>query len=170
MQQMEYSQISKSCRSQRNPARNTKADKDFVKNFDFKHIKLPVKIRDIHKIEKKNSICISIFGYESKENHSIYVSKKCCEEKHVDLLLIKEEEKRHYVLIEDFNTFMYDHSLHRGRKHCCRYFLHAFITEGTLKLHIKDCFKINDKQRIIIPKKGENVALKNYERKIRSPL
>ena len=39
-------------------------------------------------------------------------------------------------------------------------------TEEILKRHIKDCFKINDKQRIIRPKKGEYVKLKNYERKI----
>ena len=35
------------------PARVTKADKDFTKKPDFKDIKFPVKIRDIHKIEKK---------------------------------------------------------------------------------------------------------------------
>ena len=39
-----------------------------------------------------------------------------------------------------------------------------------MKCHIKDCFKINDKQRIKIPKQGEYVTLKNYERKIKSPL
>ena len=49
---------------------------------------------------------------------------------------------------------MYAHSLHRGRKHCCRYCLHAFITEEILKSHIKDCFKINCKQTIKMPKKG----------------
>ena len=58
------------------PARITKADKDFAKRLDFKDIKFPV-IRDIHKIEKKNSIDISVFGYENKEKHPIYVSKKC---------------------------------------------------------------------------------------------
>ena len=31
----------------------TKADKDFAKRRDFKDIKLPVKIRNIHKSEKK---------------------------------------------------------------------------------------------------------------------
>ena len=41
--------------------------------------------------------------------------KKCCEEKHFDLLLIGEEEKRHYVLAKDFNRFMSDHTLHRGK-------------------------------------------------------
>ena len=38
---------------------------------------------------------------------------------HVDLLLIGEEGKRHYVLLKDFNTFMYDHTLHRRREHFC---------------------------------------------------
>ena len=129
-------------------ARITKADKGFAKKFDFKDSKFTVEIRDIHKIEKKNSIRISVFGHENKETDPIYVSKRGYEEKHVDLLLIGEEGKRHYVLITDFNTFMYDH---------------------TLKCEIKDCFKINGKERITTPKKGEYVKLKNYERKIKSP-
>ena len=65
-------------------ARITKADKDFATTLDFKDINFPVKIRDIHKIEKKNSIGISVFDFENEEKYPIYVSK-CCEEKHVDL-------------------------------------------------------------------------------------
>ena len=38
----------------------------------------------------------------------------------------------------------------------------------TLKIHIKECFKINGKQRIIMPKKGEYFKLKTSERKIKS--
>ena len=34
----------------RNPAGITKADKEFAKKLDFKDIKFPAKIRDIHKI------------------------------------------------------------------------------------------------------------------------
>ena len=41
------------------------------------------------------------------------MSKKCFEEKHVDLLLIGDEGKRHYALIKDFSTLMYDLTLHR---------------------------------------------------------
>ena len=58
-----------------------------------------------------------------KEKHPNYVSKKCCDKKHVDLLLLGEEGKRHYVFIKDFNTFIYDHTLHHGRKHFCCYCL-----------------------------------------------
>ena len=39
--------------SDHNPARITIADKDFLKSLDFKDMKFPIKIRDIHKIEKK---------------------------------------------------------------------------------------------------------------------
>ena len=48
---------------------------------------------------------------------------------------------------------MYNHSLHCGRKHFYRYCLHAFITGEILKHHVKDCFKINGKQRMLMPKK-----------------
>ena len=47
--------------------------KNLLKSLIFKNMKFPVKIRDILKIEKKNSIGISIFGYENKEKHPIYV-------------------------------------------------------------------------------------------------
>ena len=32
--------------------------------------------------------------------------------KYLDLLLIKEKRKIHYVLTKDLNTFMYNHNLH----------------------------------------------------------
>ena len=60
---------------------------------------------------------------------------------------------------------MYDHSLHRGRKHFCRYCLEAFSTEEILKSRIKDCFKINGKQRIIMPKEGNLLNLKIMKEK-----
>ena len=36
------------------------------------------------------------------------------------LLLLEKKDKKHYALLKDFNTFMYDHSFHRERKHFCR--------------------------------------------------
>ena len=74
------------------PARIPKDNKDFAKTLDFKDINFPVKIRDIHKNKSKNSIGISVFGYENKEKYPIYLSTKCCEERHVDLLLIVDRE------------------------------------------------------------------------------
>ena len=55
------------------------------------------------------------------------------------------------------------------KKHSYRYCLQTFNTEKILKLHINDCFKINSKQIIQMPKEGEYVKFKNYERKVKSP-
>ena len=49
-----------------------------------------------------------------------------------------------------------------GGKHFCRYCLHLFITEEILKREIIGTFRINGKQRIIMPKEGEYVKLRNY--------
>ena len=72
--------------------------------------------------------------------------KLFCEEKYIDLLLIGKDWKIHYVLNKDFDSFMYDHTFFR-------YCFHAFSAEEILKSHIVDCFKINNKQRIVTPKK-----------------
>ena len=42
------------------PARIAKAGKHFAKTLDFKDIKFPVKIRDIHKIGKKKRILLAL--------------------------------------------------------------------------------------------------------------
>ena len=49
----------------------TKVDKGFTKLFDSKNKTFPVRIRDIFKIEEKNSITISVFGYENKEEYPV---------------------------------------------------------------------------------------------------
>ena len=72
---MVFSQILTS--TDHNLRRIKKSDKDFSKNVhEVKHPeKFPVKTRDIHEIEKKNSIDISVFGYENKGKYPICASK-----------------------------------------------------------------------------------------------
>ena len=64
------------------------------------------------------------------------------------------------------NIFIYDHTLHRERKHFFRHCLQAFRAKEILKRHFKDCFKVKGKQKIIMLKKGENLESKNHERKM----
>ena len=120
-------------------------------------------------MKKNYSIRISVFDCENKEKHPIYVPKKCCEEKHIDLLLIGEAGMSRHVLVKVFDVFMYDHTLlHGGGKHSCHYCVQPFSTEEISKRHIKDCFKTNGMQMVIIPKNDKYVKFKNYERKIKS--
>ena len=156
-----------------NPWILQKLTKILQRNLIIKDIKFPVKTRGIHKIKKKkkknNYIGISVFFYENNEKHPVYASKTCWEERYVDLSLIGEESKIHYAYIKDINTFMYDHTLHHEGKHFWCYCLQAFSTEEMLKCHINDCFEINGKQRIKVPKEDGYVIFKHFKRKIRSP-
>ena len=70
-----------------------------------------------------------------RRNIQSMYQKNFCEDKHVDLVLMEEGGKKHYALTKSFNTFMYDYTQHRGRKHFCRYCLQAFRTAEVLKCH-----------------------------------
>ena len=89
--------------------------------------------------------------------------------KHVDLLLIGEKGKRQYVLIKDFNRFLYNYTWYLGRKQFCHYCLQDFSTQEILNCHIKDFFKTNGKNKDYNAWKGEYIKFKNYEWKIESP-
>ena len=43
---------------------------------------------------------------------------------------------------------MYDHILHRGRKHFFHYCIKAFSTEEILKIHINYCFKLTENREV----------------------
>ena len=69
-----------------------------ITKADFKDIKFWVKIWDIHKIEKKNSISISVIGYENKRKTSNLRIKKC-----LQAFIIEEILKRHIKNSFDIN-------------------------------------------------------------------
>ena len=48
-----------------------KDKKNFAKELNFKYIKLLVKLRDIHKIDKNDCIDSNVFSYEKKRKHPI---------------------------------------------------------------------------------------------------
>ena len=52
----------------RNPARITKADKDFAKELDFKDIQFPFKVRDINKIGKKIPLVLVFLVLKIRKN------------------------------------------------------------------------------------------------------
>ena len=85
------------------PERITKADKKKnIHDLNYEGIKFPVSKRDYCKIEKKNNVCINVFTYGNNLTYPVHVSdqkfKNC-----MDLLLISNENKSHYVYIKDFN-------------------------------------------------------------------
>ena len=141
---------------EKDPQRIKKSDKEFIEKLDYSGIEFPITIKQINKIEKKNSIRINVFGYEEKQPYPIYISDEKYED-HMELLLITKDENKHYVLIKDFNKFMYQQTKHKERKHFCMHCLQCFSSERVLNNHKENCIITNGKQAINMPKKGENI-------------
>ena len=138
------------------PQRIKKTDKQYVEKLDYSNIEFPVNVQHYNKIEKQNSININVFGYENKEPYPIYVSKEKYED-HMELLLVTENENKHYVLIKDFNKFMYNQTKHKERKHFCMYCLQCFSSDRVLNNHKDICIQVNGEQAIKMPDKDNNI-------------
>ena len=138
------------------PQRIKKTDKQYVGKLDYSNIEFPVSVKHYNKIEKQNSININVFGYENKQPYPIYVSKEKYED-HLELLLVTEKENKHYVLIKDFNRFMYNQTKHEHRKHFCMHCLQCFSSERVLNDHKDICIQVNGTQAIKMPNKDNNI-------------
>ena len=153
---------------EKDPQRIKKTDKQYIEKLDYSSIKFPVTVKQINKIEKQNNICINLFGYEEKQKFPIYISKEKYQD-HMELLLITEGENKHYVLIKDFNKFMFSQTKHEHKKYFCMYCLQCFSREDVLTEHKNNCLSINGKQAIKMPEKGEQVFFKNHQKQLPVP-
>ena len=152
----------------KDPQRIKKTDKQYIEKLDYSSIKFPVTVKHINKIEKQNNISINLFGYEEKQKFPIYISKEKYQD-HMELLLITEDEKKHYVLIKDFNKFMFNQTKHEHRKYFCMNCLQCFSREDVLTEHKNNCISINGVQAINMPEKGDKVFFKNYHKQLPVP-
>ena len=148
----------------KDPQRIKKTDKAFVNNLNYQGIEFPVTIKQYNKIEQQHKIRINVFGYEEKQKYPIYVSKEKYEDC-MNLLLITENENKHYVLIKDFNKYMYDITKHKERKHFCMYCLQHFTSERVLNNHKENCIQLNGAQAIKMPTKDDNILKFNNAHK-----
>ena len=136
----------------KDPQRIKKSDKQYVSNLNYNDIEFPVSTKHYNKIEKQNEININVFGYEDKQKYPIYVSKEKYDNC-MNLLLITKDENKHYVLIKDFNKFMYNQTKHKERKHFCMHCLQCFSSERVLNDHNVNCIQVNGVQAIKMPTK-----------------
>ena len=146
-----------------------KEDKKMINELNYNGINFPLSQKHYNKVEKQNSIRINVFGYENGQPLPIHISKETFEDQ-MNLLLITKDEKKHYVLIKDFNAFMYNQSKHKERKHFCMYCLQCFSSERVLANHANNCLTINGAQAINMPKQGENIIkFNNFHKQLPVP-
>ena len=116
------------------PERITREDKKLPNDLKYGGIEFPVQEIGFNKFETKNNICINVFRYEKKLVFPIYISDQNFE-KSMDLLLVIEEKKSHYVHIKDFDRFMSQKTKNKNKKHFFQSCLQCFSSKNALTEH-----------------------------------
>ena len=147
------------------PKRITKADKNMVHDLDYKDIEFPVPGKDLGTIEKTNNVFINFFCYENELIYPVHMSDQKYEDC-MDLLLITDENKSHYVYIKDFHRFMSNKARYKN-KHFCKYRLQYFSSERVLAEHKVTCLKINGKQTVKL--RSGSIKFKNHFKQLNVP-
>ena len=154
---------------EKNPQRINKVDKEMINELNYDGIDFPLSQKHYNKVEKQNNIRINVFGYETGQPFPIHISKETFEDQ-MNLLLITEDEKKHYVLIKDFNAFMFNQTKHKEKKHFCMFCLQCFSSERILANHVNNCLTVNGAQAINMPKQGENILkFNNFHKQLPVP-
>ena len=94
------------------------------------------------RLKKKNNIWINVFCYENKLVSSIYISYQKFENS-MDLLLVADGEKSHYVYIKDFGRFMFHKTKNKVKKYFCKSSFQYFDSKNVLTKHKEACLSIN---------------------------
>ena len=77
----------------------------------------PLDVTDYEKIEDRFQMQVNVFGYGNKV-YPLYISKNSYDQA-LNLLLIIEKDKSHYVFVEDFNRLMFSRTRYKDKKHYC---------------------------------------------------
>ena len=128
-------------------------------------IKFPASKEDCAKLETKHNICINVFCYENKLTFPMYVSDQKFESS-MDLLLIINENKTHYVYIKDFDRFMF-HKTKNNKKYFYKSCLQCFSSKNVLTEHKEVCLSINGVQSVRLGKR--TIVLKRAFKQIQVP-
>ena len=146
------------------PERITQKDKELANDLDYNGIELPVQKEDFSKIQTKNNMCINILCYENKLIFPIYISDQKFENS-MDLLLIINENKSHYIYIKDFYRFMFHKTKNKNKKSFCKSCLQFFSSINVLTEHKEVCLSINGAQSVRFEKGtiGFKIVLNKYK-------
>ena len=147
------------------PERINKQDKNIAANLNYSDIAFPLDINDYEKNEDRFQMQVNVFGYEHKV-YPLHISKKPYNQT-LNLLLITEKDKSHYVFIKDFNRLMFSRTKHKDKKHYCMSCLQSFTTEEILPNHKKQCLLINRYQAVNY--KSGTIKFTNHNKQIAIP-
>ena len=85
----------------------------------------------------------------------------------MDLLLLIDDDKSHYVYIKDFDRFMSHKTKNKNKKYFWKSCLRCFSSKNRLTQHKDVCLSINGAQSVKLEK--GTIEFKNYFKEMPAP-
>ena len=89
--------------------------------------------------------------YENRLAFPIHVSGQIFEN-FMDLFLLIDDDKSHYMYIKDFGRFMFKKTNNKNKNYFRKNCLQCFSSKNVLTKHKKDCFSINGTRSVRLEK------------------
>ena len=131
--------------------------KKYEHELNMQGLHFPITLKQINKFEKNNNLSINVFGYEKEKIYPLHItSNRDGSASHINLLLLHNNDKSHYVLIKSLNRLLAEYHPSYNKRYVCIYCLRACTSEQVLKNHIEYC-KSFGIQRVKLPIEGKNI-------------
>ena len=136
-------------------------------DLDWNGINFPVSTSDINRFEHRNEISVNILALDGK---SPYICRKGGDyDRIVNLMIIEDEDKRHYVAIKSLGRLLSKmNSKHNPSQHFCTNCLQGFSDPGSRDEHYAYC-RSNQAVRIEMPTKRPIVEYSNGQHQFKVP-
>ena len=131
----------------------------YLNELNIQGLTLPVKIDQIPIFEANNpDFSINVMCTNSDEDKTfvpLYASSHRNRKHVVNLLLLSEGEKRHYILIRNLSRLLHDRNSYKRQILPCPFCLYCFTTEAGMQNHIPEC-GTHGVQNVRYPTPGSN--------------
>ena len=139
----------------------------YENEFDWEGISYPVSTKDINKFETRNRIGENVLALNGK---TPYICRKGLDyERTVNLMILEEGEKKHYVEIKSLERLLSrNNSKHKESQHFCNNCLQGFKTQESRDNYYDYC-RSNKSVRIEMPTRNPIVSYSNGQHQFKVP-
>ena len=141
----------------------------YTNNYSWSGSEFPVAINKINEFEKNNDIAVNVLGIKEQR---IYICRKWKyndRKNAANLLLIGDEEQRHYTAIKSLSRLLgSSNSKHKSKQHFCLNCLQGFHSEESRHKHF-EYYKDNGAVRIEMPKEGSFMEFHDGQNQFKVP-
>lgn len=144
--------------------------KPYANQLKFDGIDFPVEVDDVSSFEEQNEIPINVFGLDADAGVMLlHAHTFKCEKKIINLLLIENEDKSHYVYVKNLNALF---ALNKCNNFICSKCLQRFSRSDALEAHVTKnrCVEFNGTALRQLPEEGRHsVEFRNTKKQLRVP-